>query len=267
MVVKSCIQVKDFLNKTKMKSLDYVVNPYVSCPHKCVYCYASYMSSFSKHTEGWGNFLDVKSTNKKINPRKVKDKKVMISTVTDPYNKYEEKYCVTRSVLEQFVGTEAKITILTKSDLVLRDVDILKQLKSVEVGLTICMLDEQLKKKLEPKSPSIAQRIEALKVLKQNGIRTVCYISPFIPEVTDFEKIIEVTKEFTDEYRFEFLNMKGNFKYKIFNFIKQNYPEQISLYGDLYNEFETDYFEKMTDKIKNYCNKNNIKYNVINKDD
>ena len=61
--------------------------------------------------------------------------------------------------------------------------------------------------------------------------------------------------------------MKGNFKYKIFNFIKQNYPEQISLYGDLYNEFETDYFEKMTDKIKNYCNKNNIKYNVINKDD
>ena len=129
------------------------------------------------------------------------------------------------------------------------------------------MLDEQLKKKLEPKSPSIAQRIEALKVLKQNGIRTVCYISPFIPEVTDFEKIIEVTKEFTDEYRFEFLNMKGNFKYKIFNFIKQNYPKQISLYGDLYNEFETDYFEKMTDKIKNYCNKNNIKYNVINKDD
>ena len=194
MVVKSCIQVKDFLNKTKMKSLDYVVNPYVGCPHKCVYCYASYMSSFSKHTEGWGNFLDVKSTNKKINPRKVKDKKVMISTVTDPYNKYEEKYCVTRSVLEQFVGTEAKITILTKSDLVLRDIDILKQLKSVEVGLTICMLDEQLKKKLEPKSPSIAQRIEALKVLKQNGIKTVCYISPFIPEVTDFEKSLRLQK-------------------------------------------------------------------------
>ena len=87
MVVKSCIQVKDFLNKTKMKSLDYVVNPYVGCPHKCVYCYASYMSSFSKHTEGWGNFLDVKSTNKKINPRKVKDKKVMIVELTEEIEK------------------------------------------------------------------------------------------------------------------------------------------------------------------------------------
>ena len=94
----------------------------------------------------------------------------------------------------------------------MRDIDILKQLKSVEVGLTICILDENIKKKLEPKSPTIAQRIEALKVLKQNGIRTVCYVSPFLPEVTDFEKIVEATKEFVDEYRIEFLNMKGNFK-------------------------------------------------------
>ena len=92
MVVEDTTRVKDYLNKTKLEALDYVINPYVGCPNKCLYCYAAYMSSFSKHSEEWGEFIDVKRTSKKINIFKIKNKKVMISTVTDPYNSYEEKY-------------------------------------------------------------------------------------------------------------------------------------------------------------------------------
>ena len=127
MVVEDTARVKDYLTKTKLANLDYVVNPYVGCPNKCLYCYAAYMSSFSKHKEEWGDFIDVKQTRKKINTFKIKNKKVMMSTVTDPYNSYEEKYCVTRNIMEQLVNSEAFLSVVTKSKLVLRDLDLLKK--------------------------------------------------------------------------------------------------------------------------------------------
>ena len=190
MVVEDTTRVKDYLNKTKLKHLDYVINPYVGCPNKCLYCYAAYMSSFSKHSEEWGEFIDVKRTAKKINTFKIKNKKVMISTVTDPYNSYEKKYKVTRMIMEQLVKSEAFITIVTKSKLVLRDVDLFKKMKYLEIAISISLLDENLKKKIEPNSSSIKERLETLKELKQNGIKTIVFISPIIPEITDLKKII-----------------------------------------------------------------------------
>ena len=127
MIVVDSTRVKDYLNKTKLKSLDYVINPYVGCPNKCLYCYAAYMSSFSKHSEEWGEFIDIKKTSKKINIFKIKNKKVMISTVTDPYNGYEKKYGTTKMIMEQLVKSEAFITISTKSKLVVRDIDLFKK--------------------------------------------------------------------------------------------------------------------------------------------
>ena len=147
MVTVETTRVKDYLNKTKLRTLDYVINPYVGCPHKCLYCYASYMSSFSKHKEEWGEFIDVKHTSKKINTFKIKDKKVMISTVTDPYNLYENKYKVTRNIMEQLVKSDAYITIVTKSKLVLRDIDLFKKMKHVEIAISISTLDENTKRK------------------------------------------------------------------------------------------------------------------------
>lgn len=262
MVVQDYARVKDYLNKTKLKSLDYVINPYVGCPHKCLYCYASYMSSFSKHTEGWGDFVDVKCTNKKINIYKIKNKKVMISTVTDPYNYFEKEFQITRKVLEQLVNSEAFISIVTKSNLVLRDIDLIKQIKYVDVALSISLLDEELKTKLEPNSSSIAERIETLKVLKSEGIKTICNISPILPGITNFRQIIEATKDYVDEYRFDKLDLRSSFKTRMFNFIKQEHSDLLPLYESIYNKKTSDYFEKIADEIINYCNKNSIKYNI-----
>ena len=87
-------------------------------------------------------------------------------------NSYEEKYEITRMIMEQLVKSEAYITVVTKSKLILRDIDLLKKMKHVEVALSISIIDEQLKKKLEPNSSSIQERFETLKELKQNGIKT-----------------------------------------------------------------------------------------------
>lgn len=262
MIAQDYTRVKDYLNKSKLENLDYVINPYVGCPHKCLYCYATYMVSFSKHSEGWGDFIDVKCTNKKINTFKIRDKQVQISTVTDPYNSFEEEFCVTRKILEQLVRSDGFINIVTKSDLVLRDIDLFKQMKHVKVGLSISVLDKDLKLKLEPNSPTVAKRIEALKELKAQGIKTVCHIAPILPEITDFEKIIEATKEYVDEYSFARLDLRSSFKTKMFNFIKQEYPTLMPLYDSLYNKKTPDYFEKTANEIINYCNKNNLKYNI-----
>lgn len=263
MIVVDSTRVKDYLNKTKLKSLDYVINPYVGCPNKCLYCYAAYMSSFSKHSEEWGEFIDIKKTSKKINIFKIKNKKVMISTVTDPYNGYEKKYGTTKMIMEQLVKSEAFITISTKSKLVVRDIDLFKKMKHVEVAISISMLDENLKKKIEPNSSSIAERLETLKELKQNGVRTIVFISPIIPQITDFKRIIEVTKHYTDEYWFDKLNLRSSFKTKMFNFIKNQYPIYYPIYDEIYNKKNSQYFDELYSDISEYCVKNNLKFKIF----
>ena len=100
------IEVKSYITKSQLPGIDFVINPYVGCPHKCIYCYAEFMKRFvNEHNiEDWGDFLDVKKCSIPINLNKIKkDKKVLISSVTDPYNPYECKYKITRSILKQFI--------------------------------------------------------------------------------------------------------------------------------------------------------------------
>ena len=260
MLAEGTTKIKDYLTKTKLETLDFVINPYSGCPHRCLYCYAAYMVSFSKHAERWGEFLDIRYTKKKINLYKIKNKKVMISTVTDPYNPYEEKYKITRNVMEQVSNSEAFITVMTKSKLVLRDIDLFKKTKNIEIVISICTTDEALKEKLEPCSSSLAERIETLRVLKENGIKTVVFISPILPGLTDYKKIIEMTKEYTDEYRFDKLNLRSSFKTNMLNFISYEYPSLVSLYYDIYKNKNNRYFEEISLEIEDYCRKNGIIY-------
>ena len=105
----------------------YSVNPYVGCPHACRYCYASFMKRFTGHTEPWGSFLDIKSWEPIKNPHLYDGKRVVIGSVTDGYNPYEKYFRRTRKVLEELQGSSAEIMICTKSDLVLRDIELLKK--------------------------------------------------------------------------------------------------------------------------------------------
>lgn len=260
MVVEDTKRVKDYLNKSKLTTLDYVINPFVGCPAKCLYCYAAYMVGFSKHSEAWGEFIDIKQTRKRINIFKIKNKKVLISTVTDPYNPYEKKHEITRKIMTQLVPSEAFISVVTKYKLVLRDVDLFKKMKHVEIALSISTVDENMRKKLEPFVSSVEERLETLKILKENGIRTVVFIAPVIPEITDFKKIIELTKDYTDEYWLDMLTLRTSFKTNIFKFIEEEYPIFKSIYEDIYNKKNLKYFEELSEEIDKYCKENSIVY-------
>lgn len=115
------VAVKTIIKKSNLPVCDYSVNPYVGCPHACKYCYASFMKRFTWHIEPWGTFLDVKCWEPIKNPGKYRGKEFFVGSVTDPYNSQEAEYKRTRAFLEQMQGSGAKISIQTKSDLVLRD--------------------------------------------------------------------------------------------------------------------------------------------------
>ncbi len=115
------VETKNIMTKSSLPVGGYSVNPYVGCTHACKYCYASFMKRFTGHKEEWGTFLDV-------NPKKYAGQRVVIGSVTDGYNPQEEQFGNTRKLLEQLIGSDADILICTKSDLVVRDIDLLKKL-------------------------------------------------------------------------------------------------------------------------------------------
>lgn len=120
------IDVQSVMTRSSLPVGGYSVNPYVGCPHACKYCYASFMKRFTGHAEPWGTFLDVKHWKPITDPHKYDGQRVVIGSVTDGYNPYEEHFQCTRRLLEQLRGTTAEIMICTKSDLVLRDLDLLR---------------------------------------------------------------------------------------------------------------------------------------------
>lgn len=263
MVTVATVPVKTILSKSKIPGVDYVLNPYVGCTHGCVYCYAAYMRKFSAHAEPWGHFLDVKICNTPLKPAKLFGKHVMMSSVTDPYNPFEKRYQRTRELLKQLIPCQAHVSILTKSALVLRDLDLLKQLPGCEVGFSFSGADENLRKKLEPNTSTVEQKINALKILHENGITTAIMAAPLLPGISDWQEIIVRTRAYTDAYRFDSLNMGTPLKQDIFNFVGRYYPSLLPLYREIYMNGNPAYLRDLSKKIRTYCKENQVRAEVF----
>ena len=125
------VRCKSILGSSGIGGMDYAVNPYIGCSHACAYCYARFMRRMGHPGEQWGSFVDVK-VNAVERLREETEKrstgKVLLSSVTDAYQPLEEKYQLTRSCLEILLDHGFSVDILTKSNLVLRDLDLLQRL-------------------------------------------------------------------------------------------------------------------------------------------
>ena len=174
---------------------------------------------------------------------------MVIGSVTDGYNPQEEKFGNTRKLLEQLQDSGADILICTKSDLVVRDIDIIKELGQVTVSWSINTLDEDFKNDMDS-AVSIERRIAAMKKVYDAGVRTVCFVSPVFPGITDFEAIFERVKDQCDLFWLENLNLRGGFKKTIMDYIAQKHPELIPLYDEIYNKKNRSYFEALEMKAE-----------------
>ncbi len=183
MVIKEK-KTRSILSKSGISGIDYCINPYTGCSHGCKYCYATFMKRFTGHGEPWGCFVDVKINAAEILHRQIKNAahgNIMISSVTDPYQPVENRYELTRQCLEVLLAHPFPVSILTKSSLVLRDMDLIKRFKEMEVGITITTDDDKIREIFEPNAPPIEARIHALKKLSESGVRTYAFIGPLLP--------------------------------------------------------------------------------------
>lgn len=194
------IETKTALSKSRIPGIDYTINPYFGCEFGCSYCYADFMSKFSKNYKffsenaNWGEFVGVKiniAEKLKSEILKLESKtsffqnrnkpSIWLSIVTDPYQPVEKKFKLTRKCLEILLEFQYPVGILTRSPLVLRDVDLLTQFDSIEVGFSITTDNDRIRKIFEPKAPSIISRVKALEKLKSSGVKTFAFIGPILP--------------------------------------------------------------------------------------
>ncbi len=181
------ISTKSALVNSKIPGVDYVINPFLGCAHGCRYCYAVFMRKYSHHhrTAPWGSFVEVKINIAEVLRSELRRKRhrgrALLASVCDPYQPLEHRYRLTRRCLEALSEYGWGIDILTRSPLVTRDLDILAETPDVTVGFSIPTDNDRVRKVLEPNSPPIGARLNALKRLHAAGIHTWVFIAPILP--------------------------------------------------------------------------------------
>lgn len=258
------IKVRSVMTKSNLPIAGYSVNPYVGCTHGCKYCYACFMKRFTGHCEAWGSFLDVKYWDAPKDPRRYAGCTVIVGSVTDPYLPQEEEYRRTRAFLEEMKGSGINLIIVTKSDLVLRDLDLIASYPSPLICWSVNTLDEDFRKDMDG-AVAIERRIAAMKKCHEQGLRTTCFVSPIFPGITDVLAIIDRIKGFCNYIWLENLNLRGNFKAGIMEYIKEKHPGLLPLYRDIYDRRDRTYWHMLDENVREYAQREGMLY-VIDKE-
>jgi len=214
------------------------------------------MKRFTGHNEPWGHFLDVKVNAPEVLAKELarKPKKgiVLLGSATDAYQPVERKYRITRAILEILLQYDFPVSILTKSNLVVRDLDLFKQFSQCEVGLTVTTTELDIARNFEPHSSTPQQRIKALHDLHRNGIVTYAFIGPILPKLTDLEAIFAAIQGKVNFIMAESLNLKcGNWD-NIRDLLGSKYPNLLSLYQ---SGFPRTYWEQIERELRTLSGK------------
>lgn len=184
------IECTNALTRSGIPGVDYALNPYRGCAHGCAYCYATYLGRWHHPDERWGEFVDARvnvADRLAQQLRRITAGHIQIGTATDPYQPLEQRYELTRACLQRLAFFDGEVGLLTKSDLVLRDVDALAAIPNCRVGLTVAMVSDEVARLFEPKAPSPRRRLAAIAELGRRGIHTYAFAGPLLPGLTDTE--------------------------------------------------------------------------------
>ncbi len=176
---------KTILNRSSIS--DYTLNCYTGCTHACVYCYARFMQRFHPHPEPWGEFVDVKMNAVEVLKRQLRRAEpgeVFVSSACDGWQPIESECRLTRRCCQLLLEHGFQVHVLTKSALVLRDLDVLAGRKAT-IGVTVTTLDERLRKLWEPRAASVRQRFRVLDEARQAGLETSIMFGPLLPFLSD----------------------------------------------------------------------------------
>ena len=252
------------------------MNIYRGCTHGCIYC-----DSISRCYQINHDFedIEIKSNAPKLleEALRKKRKKCMIGTgaMCDPYIHLEDKLSNTRKCLEQISSYEFGLSILTKSSRILRDLDLLKKINEKTkcvVQMTLTTYDEDLCKIIEPKVSTTKERFEVLKIMRDNGIPTIVWLSPILPFINDTEENIRGLLKYCVEakvhgiicFSMGLTLREGNREY-FYNKLDEHFPgmkaRYIERYGNSYEVISANN-DKLMNLVKKVCRLNNIIFGV-----
>lgn len=220
-------------------NFDQSVNPYRGCEHGCIYCYARPSHAYMGLSAG----IDFESNlfakpnaatllEKELAKKGYKPKTIALGTNTDPYQPIEKQYRITREILEVLDAADHPVTIVTKSALVTRDIDILERMASkglAKVAMSITSLDRKLCRALEPRAATPGLRLKALRDLAASNIPTSVMVAPVIPALNDheIERILEAAEAAgAKEAGFILLRLPREVSPLFRDWLLQHYPDR-----------------------------------------
>lgn len=256
------------LNKSKIT--DYTINPYTGCSHSCIYCYADFMKRFQNIKEDWGDFVHAKINCADLLEKeleKLKPGHIWMASVCDCYMPIEKDYRLTRKILEKIAKSKYKdkftMEILTKSSLVRRDFDLIKEL-NIELGMSINNTDNEIAKIIEPFASLPSERLETLEEASKLGIKTFGFISPVIPGLTNLEDVFKKLKEKSkvNYVWVEILNIKGSVIKKMLPLVKSKFPEKLKEFEEAIEDYPS-FCKKIEKQARELEKKYNLKIREI----
>lgn len=253
-------EAKSMLVPSKLPDADYVVNPYTGCAFACLYCYASFMGRFvNEPITNWGNYVYVKANavevfegDLKRLPTSRRNATILLSSVTDPYQGLEARYRLSRGILEVLAHEQypGLVSILTKSPLVLRDLDVLRQLPRLEVGMTVTTTDNGVGRFLEVHAPMAQSRLRTLRQLHDEGLRTYAFVGPLLPHyrycADQLDALFASLAETKVESIFvEHMNLKPYIRERLWRTVEHE-PQEVQ---DVYRGASTDAHREALNRI------------------
>jgi DNA repair photolyase len=242
------------LSPSSLPGLDLALNPYTRCGHGCVYCYAPYVMRTAP--DDWSQNVQAKVNIPQVLARELPRKEGVIGlgTVTDPYQPAERELKLTRRCLEVMTRVPCPVSILTKSDLIIRDIDLLKRIEKVEVGLSINTISDAAVTIFEPCAPPPSARLAAVRALIAAGINAYVFLGPIIPTITDRDLpglVRSIRATGADRIMVDRLNLRPGMRSRMEETILRREPGS---YPDFQRNVASDeYYAGMISSIKRVC--------------
>lgn len=234
---------KTIVNKVTSPDIDmyYSLNPYQGCEHGCTYCYARPTHEYWGYSAGtdFERFIMVKKNAPELLEETLRKKSWKVHTITlsgntDCYQPCEKKYGITRQLLEVMLKYKQPVGIITKNSLIFRDADILQELARlnlVVVNMSITSLQEDLRRKLEPRTSSGTKKLETIERLTQLGIPVNVLLAPIIPSLNDTE-IFSIAKAVAEKGAIsmyhQIVRLNGPNGEIFIDWVSKNYPDRSS---------------------------------------
>lgn len=258
---------KTVLNRVHNMPFAWSINPYRGCYHQCVFCYARRTHAFleADGLREWGSQIYVKvnaaaALRNDLRRKNRNGETVAIGTVTDPYQPLEGKYRLMRGILATLADFEIPASIITRSPLIVRDIDLLQRLSrkvKVSVHVSVATMDAQLARQIEPTVAPPQQRMRAVRMLCEAGIDAGVALAPVLPGITDsvqnLDGVVGAAREARAAHLWHStLYLQDVTRESFFNYLRENQPGLVEMYDRLYRPtyLRSDVKRQIEDRVK-----------------